>query len=167
MSNWDAVITEHGPTVWRVCWRLLADRSAVEDAFQDTFVAAIQFAQNSSVQNWEALLVQFATRRAMDRLRSRYRHRRTIDHTTDFDLAVDITASSSAGPHDTAVATELSERLCAALTQIPAQQAEVFALAALEGWSNEDIASHLGMTTNAVRVDLHRARERLRELLNE
>lgn len=167
MSNWDAVISEHGPTVWRVCWRLLADRSVVEDAFQDTFVAAIQFAKKARVENWEALLVQFATRRSMDRLRSRYRSRRMIDHTTDFDLAVDVTASSYPGPHDTAVVTELSERLCVALTQIPPLQAEVFALAALEDWPNDEIASHLEMTTNAVRVNLHRARERLRELLNE
>ena len=95
MPNWDAVIAEHGPTVWRVCWRLLADREAAEDAFQDTFVSVIQFASKTAIENRDAVFVGFATRRALDGLRRRYRTKTLIDRTTAIDVALETTPAPS------------------------------------------------------------------------
>lgn len=167
MPDWKTVVEEHGPAVWRVLWKLLGNRTDVEDAFQESFVAAIGYARNATVENWEALLVQLATRRGMDRLRARYHRHKLIDRDASGDVTLETAVATTASPHETAVAVELSERLCIALTQIPERQAEVFALSAFEGWSNDEIGNHLNMTTNTVRVNAHRARERLREILED
>ena len=73
MTNWETIVANEGPAVWRTLWRLLADREDVEDCFQETFVAALKVARLQTVQCWPALLCSLATARAMDVLRKRYR----------------------------------------------------------------------------------------------
>jgi RNA polymerase sigma factor (sigma-70 family) len=169
MTNWDAVVANDGPAVWRTLWRLLANREDVEECFQETFVAALRLSRRETVDCWAALLCRLATARAMDRLRKRYRHR---DGRRDGGAASSgrwpaTPTSLDSGPVEQAVAAELSERLRDAMTQLPERQAEAFYLHALCGWSHRDLGERMNMTENAVGVTIHRARQRLRELLNE
>jgi RNA polymerase sigma-70 factor, ECF subfamily len=64
-----------------------------------------------------------------------------------------------------AEANELAERLRVALAELPRQQAEVFCLCCLDKVSYVEVGERLRLTTNAVGVLLHRARQRLQELL--
>jgi RNA polymerase sigma-70 factor, ECF subfamily len=170
MTNWDAIVANDGPPVWKLLWRLLADRADVEECFQETFVAALKVSRNEDVECWPALLCSLATARAMDRLRRRYRYndRFTNDggHGPRENRLAQV-ASTEAGPAEHAVAAELSERLRQALAQLPEKQAEAFYLHALCGWSHCQLAERLQMTENAVGVTIHRARQRLRLLLAE
>jgi RNA polymerase sigma factor (sigma-70 family) len=52
-----------------------------------------------------------------------------------------------------------------ALGRLPAKQRASVVLADYAGWSHREIAAALGSTTSAVGVHVHRARRRLRELL--
>jgi len=170
MTNWDAIVADDGPAVWRLLWRLLADRADVEECFQETFVAALKVLGGQEVECWPALLCSLATARAMDRLRKRYRYSKRF--TNDSGLGPRETrlaqaASTDAGPAEHAVAAELSERLREALSQLPEKQAEAFYLHALCGWSHRQLGERLQMTENAIGVTIHRARQRLRELLAE
>jgi RNA polymerase sigma-70 factor, ECF subfamily len=78
---------------------------------------------------------------------------------------VELLASSEPGPGERLAASEVSQRLRAALGRLPGRQAEVFCLFALDGWSHEEIGRRFGMTESAVGVTVHRARQRLRQLL--
>ena len=60
-----------------------------------------------------------------------------------------------------------TERLRRALCRLPQPQAEVFSLHALSGWSYEEIGRQTGMSSSAVGVNIHRARQRLGELLGD
>jgi len=77
----------------------------------------------------------------------------------------DTLVSQEADPRQEAEANELAERLRVALAQLPHDQADVFCLSCLDKLSYREIAERLNLTTNAVGVLLHRARQRLRELL--
>lgn len=170
MKNWDVIVADDGPAIWRLLWRLLANRADVEECFQETFVAALKVSGSQEVECWPAMLCSLATARAMDRLRTRYRHssRLTSDSAAgrkEFQLAQ--AASTDAGPAEHAVAAELSERLREALAQLPEKQADAFYLHAMCGWSHRQLGERLQMTENAVGVTIHRARQRLRELLAE
>jgi RNA polymerase sigma-70 factor (ECF subfamily) len=171
MTNWDAIVANDGPMVWRTLWRLLADRADVEECFQETFIAALKLSRRQPVQCWSAALCSLATARAMDRLRSRYRqggHRRGAaagEQLISRSLAE--VASTEASPEQRAVATELSERLREALAQLPKRQAEIFYLHALCGWSQRELSERMQMTDSAIGVTIHRARQRLRELLKD
>ena len=171
MIDWAGILANEGPLVWRTLWRLLGDRADVEECFQETFLAGLVLSRRESVQSWSAVLCSLATARGLDRLRQRYRARR---HASQPDGPADPryhclaeVASTDAGPVAQAIATELSERLRQSLTQRPEKQAEMFTLHALSGWSHRQLGERMNMTENAVGVTLHRARERLRELLRE
>jgi RNA polymerase sigma-70 factor (ECF subfamily) len=60
---------------------------------------------------------------------------------------------------------ELASRLREALGQLTPQEAQVFCLRYLNNMSYRRIAKELGIKTNSAGVLLHRARAKLRELL--
>jgi len=66
MNDWEGILRDHGPTVWRTLWRLLGNRADAEDCFQETFLAALQFSRAQSVLHWSALLARLATARTVD-----------------------------------------------------------------------------------------------------
>ena len=170
MTNWDGIVTNDGPAVWGILWRLLADRADVEECFQETFVAALKLSRRQTVECWPALLASLATARAMDLLRKRYRRGGRCYERSDVADAGEPRldrASTDAGPAEHAVAAELSERLREALAQLPEKQAEIFYLHALCGWSHRELGQRMRMTDNAIGVTIHRARQRLRELLGD
>jgi DNA-directed RNA polymerase specialized sigma24 family protein len=55
--------------------RLLGHHAAALDCYQETFLAAWRFGERHSVADWASFLTSLAIRRAMDRLRQRYRER--------------------------------------------------------------------------------------------
>jgi len=172
MTNWAAIVANEGPAVWRTLWRLLAHRADVEECFQETFVSALELSRRQAVESWPAVLCSLATVRAMDRLRKRYR-RGGFAHNLEDELCSDprklaeSALAPDAGPVEQAVAAELSERLREALSQLPERQAELFYLHALCGWSHRELGQRMQLTENAVGVTIHRARQRLRELLSD
>ncbi len=176
MPDWNSIVAREGPAVWKTLWRLLGNLSDVEECFQETFVAALRVSRRETVVSWPAMLCRLATARAMDHLRRRYRpggRRHEVEifaNAGDDDTADDRLgeiASPAPGPVEAAVATELSERLRHALARLPEKQAEIFSLHVFDSWSRREISKRLTTTDNAVGVALHRARQRLRELLSE
>ena len=171
MTNWRTIVANHGPMVWRTLWRLLANRADVEECFQETFLAALKLSRRETVECWPAVLCRLATARAMDRLRKRYRRggrrQNGVDGEGSAGRGLAEAASREAGPVEHAVAAELSERLRQALSRLPKRQAEVFYLHALCGWTHRELGERMDMTENAVGVTIHRARQRLRELLSD
>jgi RNA polymerase sigma-70 factor, ECF subfamily len=176
MPDWNNIVAREGPAVWKTLCRLLGNRSDVEECFQETFVAALGVSRRETVVSWPAMLCRLATARAMDHLRRRYRpggQRHAVEisaNSGNDDSAGDRLgeiASPAAGPVEAALATELSERLRHALARLPEKQAEIFAMRVFDGWSRRQIAERLTTTENAVGVALHRARQRLRELLSD
>jgi RNA polymerase sigma-70 factor (ECF subfamily) len=163
MADWEGILRDEGPAVWRTLWRLLGHRADVDECFQETFLGALEYARRENVRHWSALLQRVATTKAVDRLRQRYRSRGAVDDSID----ADVVASSRPGPVELVVAAEQTERLRRALARLPEVQAEAFCLHALSGWSYDEIGRQTGMSSSAVGVTIHRARKRLRELLGE
>jgi RNA polymerase sigma-70 factor (ECF subfamily) len=160
MPDWDEIVRRDGPAVWRTAYRLLNNSADADECFQEAFVAALEVSRREQVKNWRALLLRLTAVRAVDRMRERYR-RRSREQIADWNAL----AGDEPPPSQGAEEAELAQRLRDALAQIPAQQAEVFCLHGLEGWSYQEIAEQLSLSINTVGVLLHRARKRLRELL--
>ena len=162
MTDWEAIVSRHSPAVWKTAYRLLGDRTQAADCFQETFLAALKVSRRQRVRNWPGLLARICTSRAVDRLRRRLRDAGRHEHLADWAGV----ASSNPGPAEWAEAEELSARLRRALAELAPRQAEVFCLRFLDEMSYREIARQLDLTTSAVGVLLHRARARLRELLD-
>src|SRR5262245_35128872 len=103
MLDWGAILAEHGERVWRTVYRLLEHHADALDCYQETFLAALRLVDRQEVADWPSLLVSLATRRAMNRLRQRYRFHGqaiSIDHAPE-------PSSGGDGPVEEAEANEL------------------------------------------------------------
>jgi RNA polymerase sigma-70 factor, ECF subfamily len=161
MVDWEAILAEHGTAVWHTVYRLLDHDADALDCYQETLVAGWQFAERHPVADWRAFLVSLAARRAMDRLRQRYRSRNLF-------LSLNRVAEPSSEadcPLRQAGATELMQRVRVGMAELPERQAEVFWLSCLEGLSHQQIGERLQIVPGEVRVLLHRARTRLGAML--
>lgn len=161
MTDWERIVSRHGPAVWQTAYRLLGNRDDAADCYGQTFLATIEFSRRQKVRNYGGLLKCLCTCRAMDRLRQLARLSGQEESLADWSNV----ASANPGPVEHAQAAELSQRLRTALTKLPSQEAEVFCLRCLSQLSYRDIAQQLELKTSTVGVLLHRARGRLRESL--
>ena len=161
MHDWQAIVKDHGPTVWRTAYRLLGNDADTADCFQDTFLAAFELSRGQPVRNFAGLLVRLATTRAIDRLRQRGRQQR---HGTESRDGED-SASNRPDPVGHAQTQELADRLREEIGRLPPQEASVFCLRYLNDMSYRQIARELQLGVNVVGVALYRAKARLREAL--
>ena len=117
------------------CGRRPFDWSAMartrRTVFRKRFWKPSKSRAGSRWRDWSALLRHLATVRAIDLLRVRCRHRGRMDAGGGSDEAV----SREANPAQEAEASELAERLRAALPHLSQDQAAVFCLSCLENLS--------------------------------
>ena len=156
MSDWDAIVRNHGQMVYGTAWRILGHAADTEDVVQEVFLEAYQLRRAQAVGSWPGLLRRLAACRALDRLRRR-RWGRPLE-----GLSL---AGPAAGPEEVAAGRELAERLRQALGQLPEREAAVFSFRYFDDLANHEIADALGMRPGAVATALHRARARLEGLL--
>jgi RNA polymerase sigma-70 factor (ECF subfamily) len=140
----------------------LGNYADAADCVQDAFTQALQISRREPVTSWGGLLRHLATVQALQQLRYRYREsaRNEVLMSNCGALPVE------PGPVESAEAAELTQALRIAVTQLPQQEATVFCLRCLEDLTYQEIADQLQIEVNAVGVALHRARSRLRELLD-
>jgi RNA polymerase sigma factor (sigma-70 family) len=132
----ETVVTDHGPTVLRVCRAIVGPVDA-DDAWSDTFLAAMKAYQDLPADaNVEAWLVTIAHRKAIDITRARSRH------------AIP-TATVPETP--TAPAQERDDDLVDALKLLPDKQKHVVAYRYLAGLPYAEVAAIVGGSTDAAR----------------
>jgi RNA polymerase sigma-70 factor, ECF subfamily len=161
MTDWEAVIGQYVGIVQRTACRLVGNHADAWDCIQDTFLEAVKLDRREPVRNWPGLLRHLATARALDLLRRRSRQRARCNAEVDVAEVV----SREPNPTSHAEASELAQRLRAAVAQLPRRQAEVFCLTCFEQMSSDEVAERLRISPTAARMLLVRARERLRRLL--
>jgi RNA polymerase sigma-70 factor, ECF subfamily len=166
----DLVRRETGPML-AVARRILhseADaRDAVQDAFRSAFEGIARFEQRAKISTWLHRIVLNA---ALMRLRSgRRRPERPIE---DLLPAFDETGAWSSSPswHSSAIETELDAQRTRALVRacirrLPETSRTVLLLRDIEDLDTDETAAMLGVSPNAVKVRLHRARQALRTLI--
>ena len=149
----EALVHRHGPMVWGVCRRLLANHHDAEDAFQATFLVLVRRSASvrsgDQVANWlhgvarqTALKARSAAARRLAREKSR----------------VDL-------PEPTAAPEEFWDDLRSVLDQelsgLPAKYRAVIVLCDLEGLTRKEAAKRLGCPEGTVAGRLGRARAKL------
>jgi RNA polymerase sigma-70 factor (ECF subfamily) len=160
MPDWQEILSRDGPAAWRTAYRLLGNRADADECFQEACLAALEVSLREVVHNWRGLLQRLAAARSVDRLRARHRARSRMSL-----FPCDQLHDDSPSPPQNAEEAELAGELRTALAQIPPSQAAAFCLHCLEDWSYQEIAQQLNVTIDSVGVLVHRARQRLRELL--
>jgi RNA polymerase sigma-70 factor (ECF subfamily) len=162
VEDWDQILHDFGPMVWKQTLRMLGNAPDAADCFQIIMLEAFELSKRRKIRNWGAFLRRLAILRSLDRLRARYRERR--DPRPIEEIAI---AAKDSRTNCSIDEQELAEHLRFALTRLPEKQAEAFGLRWIDGLSNEQVAKQMGITTNHTRVLLHRAQLALRKLLSD
>ena len=159
------LVRSHQDDMYTLAFRLTADRDLAADVAQEAMIRAWRgiggFRGDASFSTW---LYRITANTAWT-LRARRRRRAWLP----LELAERVPAPQTPESHpETAGDTEaLRRRLVTALARLPAGARQVVVLKDVEGMSHVEIAATLGITTTAAKVRLHRARLRLRRLLEE
>ena len=133
----DAVVSEHGATVLRVCRAVLGPADA-DDAWSETFLAALNAYPALPVDaNVEAWLVTIAHRKAIDITRARARR------------PVPVADPPDAGSTSGADARDLD--LADALARLPHKQKHAVVYHYLAGLPYAEVAALIGGTAEAAR----------------
>lgn len=155
MHDWERAVRENARVVVAVAKRILGNEHDAEDVAQDVFCEALSLIETKRVHDWPGMFRRLATLRAIDRLRKRKR-------TTDIDGL----RSAEADPSELAIERELAARLRESIAKLPQQQAAVFSLFYLEQLSRDEIATCLEISPEGVSSALHKARQRIKNILN-
>jgi RNA polymerase sigma-70 factor (ECF subfamily) len=153
------LIKRLAPLVYSCALGILGDHDDAETVVQTTFIKACaaldDFRGDSSIASW---IYRIATNEAL------MLHRRRRPHVS---LAVLADAAAPDDPLRAVLSVELRELLVHALAQLPANLRMVVQLRDIDSLSTEETAARLGITPGAVKVRLHRARARLRTILQQ
>ncbi len=163
------LLKRFAPLVYAKALRMVADPDEAEGVLQLTFIKACEkidtFEGRSGLGTW---LYRIATNEALMQLRRGHAAFATLDTLDEMIQPADLPQNLHAWPIDPARAAlneELHGQLERALALLPASLRVVFVLREIEGLSTEATAAALDLGESAVKVRLHRARLRLRELL--
>lgn len=169
--TFDALIREHGGRLLAVTRRILGNddeaREAVHEAFVAAFRARGQFHADARISTW---LHRIAVNAALMRLRSKKRRaEEPIDGLLPAFHADGHHAEQFASwdePVDVALGRqETAAFVREAIGRLPESYRVVLLLRDIDGLSTEEAAKMLDITSNAVKIRLHRARMALRTLL--
>jgi RNA polymerase sigma-70 factor (ECF subfamily) len=156
--SFDQVISHYLPMIRRITAAHESNASAREDLVQAILCAVWRALPNF---RGESGLRSFIARIAANRAVTHFQ--RALKMPDSAELTSDL-AASEPGPEAHAIAIDEKARLVTALRALPIGLREP-ALLALEGLTQHEIASVLGITPNAVAIRMTRARSELRKLI--
>lgn len=140
--------------------RVVSDRHEAEDVTQEAYLrvfrALPRFRGEARFETW---LYRIVANAAIDHLKRRRRLGDLVAEPEELELVDDASAPSGG---DTLAARDELDR---ALARLPDETRAVVVLKDVYGLSCEEIGDRLGLSEGAVKVRLHRARRKLRDLL--
>lgn len=160
-----ALVRFYQDRVYAAVGRMLISRpSVIDDAAQETFIKVLRNldrfetdpadGRQARLSTW---IVTIATRTCLDELR---RPQRT-------EPIVVEPADDRSNPEHAAARAQLSERVKAAMADLPPDQRAVLVLRAYHDFDYAEIADAVGVEPGTVKSRLNRARQALRDALKE
>ncbi len=154
------IYDRHAPTVFRFLVNLLGDRAAADEATQETFVRAhtrLRFMrEGDKLLPW---LLGIARNVCME---TRRRNRRTEPVEPDDIDELDGHVGTAPNPESLLLSREADEILARALQRVPEERRAALLLQMDHGLAYAEIAEILDWSLAKVKVEIHRARLRLR-----
>jgi|GEM_PF-1903028 len=155
------LVERHGPVVFGVCCRLLADRHAAEDALQATFLVLAKRARSirrqESVSGWLHRVARRIAVRAGKKARRLPSAQDVVVHAESLAEMCD--------PRQSLERSELRTVLDTEIDRLSPSSRQVVVLCDLEGLTYEQAAERLRWPVGTVKSRLSRARVQLRERL--
>lgn len=155
-ARYENLVNAYSPWLYRYAYWLSGEKSAAEDLVQETFLRAWRFLDSlkdeASAKSWLTTILRRENARKYERKQLQYSD---VDmdsissQTTEFDARPEVYA------------------LRIALKNLPQKYRDPLVLQVLEGYSLQEIADIFDLPRNTVATRLHRARQKLRTVLQD
>jgi RNA polymerase sigma-70 factor (ECF subfamily) len=153
-AEFNRMVADHGPPLYRMAYRMVGDRHEAEDVVQDTYRSAWKSRGSYQAGRGErAWLAAILRRRVVDRWRR---------HSWPSVVGGDVTLDESVEPRDP-MADEYTDEMQRALSRLSDELRESLLLVIVAELTHQEAADLLGVPLGTVLSRVSRARERLRE----
>jgi RNA polymerase sigma-70 factor (ECF subfamily) len=158
----------HSRRVYALCLRMTSDPVEAEDLTQEAFLQLFRkihtFRGESAFSSW---LHRLTANIVLMRFRKKRPVPASLDEMTSSDSEKERPAFEIGGPDLRLVGVFDRVNLHAAIGQLPEGYRSMFLLHDVHGYEHNEIARMLGCSVGNSKSQLHKARKRLRELLNK
>ncbi len=153
-ARYENLVYAYSGWLYKYAYFLSGEKASAEDLVQETFLRAWRFLdslkEESAAKSWLTTILRRENARKYERKQFSYA-----------DVELDSLATESPGFD---ARPEVLALRCA-LRDLPLKYRDPLILQVLEGYSLEDIAKMLDLPRNTVATRLHRARQKLRRIL--
>ena len=162
------LVEEYQTHVYNLCYRMLGEPEAAEDAAQETFLRAYQnlhrYDQSRSFATW---LLSIGAHYCIDRLRRRKLSMFSMDEENDDGTTFEVPDAAAPDPEGESVKREDRDRLHILLKGLDETDRAAIIMRYWYDYSEVEIAESLDLTVSAVKSRLHRARRALAGMWQE
>ncbi|MDA9711999.1 sigma-70 family RNA polymerase sigma factor [Acidimicrobiaceae bacterium] len=163
-SAFEELVKRHQELVFSLSFKLTGNRELANDVAQEAFIRAWKaigkFRGDSTFGTW---IYRITVNTAWTLRKKAKKHYSLNIEDTQEPVVID----EKKDPELIAINSDLSLVLRKALNQIPLEQRIIVELKNIEGRSHKEIADYLDISVTAAKVRLHRAHQKLRNILEE
>jgi RNA polymerase sigma-70 factor (ECF subfamily) len=163
-SAFEQLVVRHQDLVFSLAFKLTGNKEMANDVAQEAFIRAWKaidkFRGDSTFGTW----IYRITVNSAWTLRKKAKKHNTLNIDETYEPVI---IDEKRDPELVAINSDLSSTLINALDKIPLDQRIIVELKNIEGRSHKEIADFLGISVTAAKVRLHRAHQRLREILED
>ncbi|MDA9737171.1 sigma-70 family RNA polymerase sigma factor [Acidimicrobiaceae bacterium] len=163
-NAFEELVKRHQELVFSLSFKLTGNRELANDVAQEAFIRAWKaigkFRGDSTFGTW---IYRITVNTAWTLRKKAKKHYSLNIEDTQEPVVVD----EKKDPELVAINSDLSLVLRKALNQIPLEQRIIVELKNIEGRSHKEIADYLDISVTAAKVRLHRAHQKLRNILEE
>ena len=163
-SAFEELVKRHQDLVFSLSFKLTGNRELANDVAQEAFIRAWKaiekFRGDSTFGTW---IYRITVNTAWTLRKKAKKHYSLNIEDTHEPVVID----EKKDPELVAINSDLSVVLRKALNQIPLEQRIIVELKNIEGRSHKEIADYLDISVTAAKVRLHRAHQKLRNILEE
>ena len=163
-SAFEELVKRHQDLVFSLSFKLTGNRELANDVAQEAFIRAWKaiekFRGDSTFGTW---IYRITVNTAWTLRKKAKKHYSLNIEDTKEPVVID----EKKDPELVAINSDLSVVLRKALNQIPLEQRIIVELKNIEGRSHKEIADYLDISVTAAKVRLHRAHQKLRNILEE
>ena len=160
----EQLVIRHQDLVFSLAYKLTGNREMANDVAQEAFIRAWKaiekFRGDSTFSTW----IYRITVNTAWTLRKKAKKHNTLNIDDTYEPIV---IDEKKDPELVAINSDLSSVLINALDKIPIEQRIIVELKNIEGRSHKEIADYLDISVTAAKVRLHRAHQKLRQILEE